>query len=201
MNHTDSVTRRSSTSGFTLLEVMMALAVMTIGGSALIGMQAMTARFNTISRQTAIATDIAQTWAERLKLDAMSWNSTNPIGVSTVWLQDSDTYGLNVWGTPIAVTPVVAGVPLRSAAFDRYGLDVALGTAGTFYCVAYLFNTVVAPVADRTPAMRIDIRVFWPREGTGTVPTCAPASVANVANFHSVGLPIVVRRGVLPAQP
>jgi type IV pilus assembly protein PilV len=190
-----------------LLEVMMALAVMTIGGSALIGMQAMTARFNTFSRQSAIATDIAQTWAERLKLDAVSWNSgttaanVDNIAVATTWLVDSTTFAVNVFGTPTVVQAAAAGVPMRSPAFDMYGRDVALGTAGVFYCVAYRFNTVVLAALGQPPALRVDIRVFWPREGLGVLPTCAPASAVDVVRFHSVGLPIVVRQGSLPANP
>jgi len=198
MTRVDQVTRRSRPSGFTLLEVMMALAVMTIGGSALIGMQAMTARFNTQSRQTAIATDIAQTWAERLKQDAVSWNLTDPQGlVSTTWILDN-AVGFNQWMMPVAAQMPVA-LPWRTPAFDRYGRDVdPTVVADIFYCVAYRFNPVVPALGARTPSMRVDIRVFWPREGTGSVGTCIPGVGMVGANYHSVGLPIVVRRGVLP---
>lgn len=198
MTRTHQVTRRIRPSGFTLLEVMMALAVMTIGGSALIGMQAMTARFNTQSRQTAIATDIAQTWAERLKQDAVSWNLADPLGlVTTTWIRDADV-GINTWMMPVTAQMPVA-LPWRTPAFDRYGRDVdPTVVASIFYCVAYRFIPVVPAVGARTPSMRVDIRVFWPREGTGSSGTCITADGMVGANYHSVGLPIVVRRGILP---
>lgn len=190
--------RRRAVAGFTLLEVMMALAVMTIGGSALIGMQAMTARFNTQARQTAIATDIAQTWAERLRLDAATWDSVNPPTVTTTWIQDF-TVGLDTWMTPVASQFPVKPLPWRTPAFDRYGLDVApTDVTNIFYCVAYRFASVMRVQPQRTPSMRVDIRVYWPREGTRTVGTCNPVTSLAVANFRSITLPIVVRRGVLP---
>lgn len=181
--------------GFTLLEVMMAMAVITIGAGALIGMQTMTARANAQARNVTIATDIAQTWAERLKLDALSWTQLNGFG-NTIWLGNS-TANMGTWITP----GTAAGVPLRSYAFDRFGRDIAPGATGLFFCVAYQYAWVAPPnVADpdEPPAMRVDIRVFWPREGTGAVATCTPP--ADQTNYYIVGLPIVVRRSAL-VQP
>ncbi len=183
--------------GFTLIEVMMALAVLTVAAGALIGTQMLTARSNTQARQITIATEIAQTWAERLKLDAVSWTDINGLA-STTWLIDS-TLGMNNWINPQTVVANVLPAPTRSFAFDRYGRDIQLGGTDLFYCVAYRFNWVVDPnlAPGSNPAMRVDIRVFWPREDTATVPACDVGPGLNPVLFRSVGLPIVVKRTVL----
>lgn len=177
------MTRRT---GFTLIEVMIAMAVLTVVAGGLIGMQAMTSRSNRISREMTIATEIAQTWAERMKLDAMTWNNNV---ATTVWLTESGAMG--AWLTP--ATALLAPPPIRSFAFDRYGRDVDPAGGDVFYCVAYNFNWVVV-----NESMRIDIRVYWPREGTATAPTCNQAAIGQPENFRSVGLPVVVKRTVLP---
>lgn len=177
------MTRRA---GFTLIEVMMSIAVLTAVSAGLMGVQALTSSSNRVSREVTIATEIAQTWAERMKLDAMTWN-TNV--ATTVWLTDSAV--MNQWLTPVAFS--VAPPPVRSYAFDRYGRDVDPTVGTTFYCVAYNYTWVVS-----NESMRIDIRVYWPREGTGTLPVCDPVAVTRPDIYRSVGLPVVVKRTVLP---
>jgi hypothetical protein len=81
---------------------------------------------------------------------------------------------------------------VRSFSFDRYGRDTNPTGADVFYCVAYNYSWVV-----QDEAMRIDIRVYWPREATGTLAGCNPAAVGNPAQYRSVGLPIVVKRTAL----
>lgn len=53
-------------SGFTILEVLISMAVFAFGLVALIGLQVATIRANTISRQVTEANAIAQTWASVL---------------------------------------------------------------------------------------------------------------------------------------
>ncbi|MEY4583070.1 MAG: hypothetical protein RL701_7773, partial [Pseudomonadota bacterium] len=65
--------------GFTLVEVMVSLGVMMIGGMALIGMQQQTTRANVRSRDITIATQIAQNVIERLKLEALAWNTVTSV--------------------------------------------------------------------------------------------------------------------------
>jgi len=172
--------------GFTLIEVMIAMAVLTVVAGGLIGMQTLTASSNRVSREVTVATEIAQTWAERMKLDALTWNGNV---ATTVWLADSGV--MNQWITPVAFS--LAPPPVRSFAFDRYGRDVAPGAADLFYCVAYNFNWVVP-----NQSMRIDIRVYWPRENARTAPACNPAAVGQPQFFRSVALPMVVKQTVLP---
>lgn len=177
------MTRRA---GFTLIEVMMSIAVLTVVAAGLISVQALTSSTNRISRETTIATEIAQTWAERMKLDAMTWNTNL---ATTLWLTDSAV--MNQWITPVASS--LAPPPVRSFAFDRYGRDVDPTGAAVFYCVAYNYTWVVV-----NESMRIDIRVYWPREGTATLAACNVAAVGLPNQYRSVGLPVVVRRTVLP---
>ena len=62
--------RSARARGFTLIEVMVALGVMTVGVFGLIALQLYTIRSNSHARQLGIATQIAQQWIERIKQDA-----------------------------------------------------------------------------------------------------------------------------------
>jgi type IV pilus assembly protein PilV len=183
--------------GFTLLEVMMALAVIAIGGSALIAMQVVTARSNTWSRNMMVATDVAQTWADRLKVDAVSWTDRNGF-IGTTWLADSATVGQ--WMNPSVAQINVAPTPSRSFSFDRYGRDLPIGDATMFFCMGYRFTNVTVDATPAPTALRVDITVFWPRDDTGTMPSCALNVVTgpNQQFFRSVTLPVVLKRTVLP---
>lgn len=185
--------------GFTLIEVMMALACLTLGAAALIGTQTMTMRSNSQARQMTIATDIAQTWAERLKLDAVSWNNVTQFA-GTTWLVNQGG-GMNQWMVPGTTQINGAPLPNRSYVFDSFGRDVPLGTPFMF-CMVYRFNWVVPPNAlqpNAAQSMRVDIRVFWPRENTQTNASCAsdPLNGPNPALYRTVSLPVVVKQMVL----
>ena len=65
---------RARSGGFTLIEVMVSLGIMTVGAMAMITLQQHTIRSNSHARQLAIGTHIAQQWIERIKQDAHTWN-------------------------------------------------------------------------------------------------------------------------------
>lgn len=176
----------------------MALAVIVVASGGLIGLQTLISRANNWSRQMTTGTDIALTWAERLKADAVTWTDQTAF-VNTTWLGDSGV--INTWMIPtVALTAVV---PFRSYAFDRYGRDIAPNGPTLFYCVGYRFApTTFDPVGGAVTSLRVDIVTFWPREGAGTVPACVIDGIAgvNLAAFQSVTVPVAVKRTVLP-QP
>ena len=94
---------RRSPRGYTVMEVMMALAILTIGASGVIAVQKATMIGNTNARNLATANSIAQSWVERLRADALVWNApanADDIG-DTNWLKSADPANPNTpWIAP-----------------------------------------------------------------------------------------------------
>src|SRR5512140_272462 len=63
--------------GYTLVELMMAIAVFAIGVSGIIAMQKVAAAANEHSKALSVATNIAQAWLDVLKADSSLYNQAN----------------------------------------------------------------------------------------------------------------------------
>jgi type IV pilus modification protein PilV len=200
-------TRKSAArSGFTLIEVMVSLGIMTMGALAVIALQTQTIRANSHARQVTTATQIAQIWLERLKEDANAWTDE-----ATVSGAPSDATVLNnthylkdiVASANRYVSPPDEAAPV-SRGFDYQGSDTDAAPGVTpvpyFYCAAYRLNWVYFG-----QAMRADVRVWWPRAGSGAsendFPGCGvgidqasldPGGTA-INNYHVVYLSTVIR--------
>ena len=158
--------------GFTLIEVMVSLGVMTIGAMAILALQQHTIRSNNHARRLTMATQIAQIWIERLKQDAATWTlaaqatgspSAAAVLANTRYLQ-AITANPNAFMTIPNVTATV------SNAFDYLGHDIdnttaqanagANTTAYVAYCASMRLSWVYFG-----ESMRADVRVWWPLEG------------------------------------
>lgn len=168
------VRSRRRQAGFTLVEVMVSLGIMTIGAMALIGMQQQVTRANVHARELTTAMQIAQTWVERLKVDGMRWNQVSGVPgtdlVNTDFLDNVAVQGMEGVFTTIPLTQTLRDAGLSSA-FDYYGRDVPASInsmAGVHYCASYrltwvFFNRNASPPADNR-ALRADVRVWWAKE-------------------------------------
>jgi type IV pilus assembly protein PilV len=199
--------------GFTVIEVMIAIGVMTVGSMAIIGMQVQAQRQNQLARESQIATQFAQTWVERLKLDALLWTQVAvPNGApsvtqalqNTVYLNDMFTAGAGTFnrltGSPFS---------LHKSAATHQGYDIPGGNPFTYtdpfsntsahsFCVDARVGWVYFG-----RAMRVDVRVFWPRPGASIVDdyaTCddssellRPGSGSRAQLYHTVYMPTVLR--------
>jgi prepilin-type N-terminal cleavage/methylation domain-containing protein len=169
------MSRRSG--GFTLIEVMIAVAIITIGSTGLFAMQGATLRANADASETTVATAFASTWLERIKRDALTWTLRgNADLANTLNLQAPVGCTSNAWFVPATTEPSV-----ESAAADIHGFDIDTTLAAdarptTHFCA----NAIVSPVhglgADRAlpivPAadvdlLRVTVRVWWARGGRG----------------------------------
>lgn len=196
--------------GFTLVEVMIALGIMTIGALALVGMQQQTTRANVRARDITTAMQIAQNVIERLKLDAIAWNNVSTDAAND--LVNSPMLAVivstpNAFTTMAPVSSTLGGTTtVLSNAFDYLGNDITLAGASTalqnqvYYCASYRLSWVYT----NRRAMRTDVRVWWSRE----VPTrsiiadfagCADNGVDlnpggnQIDNYHVVYLSTVLR--------
>ena len=157
--------------GFTLVEVIVSLGIMTIGAMALLGMQQQTTRANARARDMTMAMQIAQNVVERLKLEALAWNNVTASPNND--LQNSDLL------LPITTNPIAsfAALPTRessdagvtrtlSNAFDYFGTDIPLTGASAAqlaqvrYCASYRLSWIF----DNNRALRADVRVWWTKE-------------------------------------
>jgi type IV pilus modification protein PilV len=185
--------------GFTIIEVMVSLGIMTIGAMGIIALQTHTIRSNSHARQLTIGMQLAQRWVERLKQDTHRWNTPGVADLANTRYLRQITTAPNVFGT----IPNTNNTATASRAFDYMGNDV-LDTSGDliFYCAATRPAWVYFG-----RAMRVDVRVWWPREGyhqRTDFPACGaghtqldpggPAtSLFNLNAYHVVYLSTVLR--------
>jgi type II secretion system protein I len=197
--------------GFTLVEVMVSLGIMTIGAMALIGMQQQTTRANVRARDMTIAMQIAQNVMERLKIEAMAWNNVTTAPAAD--LRNSDLL------MPITTNPIAsfATLPAResnhagvtrvlSNAFDYFGGDVTLSgasadqLASVRFCASYRLSWIF----DNNRALRADVRVWWTKESPSRAilddfPLCVDDNVKlnpggdHYERYHVVYLSTVLR--------
>jgi prepilin-type N-terminal cleavage/methylation domain-containing protein len=202
------VKRRRRARGFTLIEVMVSLGIMTIGAMAIMALLAHIIRSNAHARQLNTGMNLGQQWVDRIKQDAHTWTRiAATAGTPNVADVLIDTlYLSNVTSPPSTTFQVIpANTALVSAAFDYQGRDVALlgGGQAYHYCTAYRANWIYFG-----STMRVDVRVFWPRAGTGANimtdwPLCDgdhtrldPPNGSLLGQYHVVYLPTAV--GVTP---
>ncbi len=176
--------------GFTVVELMMSLAVLTVGISGIIAMQKVTAASNLHSRSVAIATQIANSWQDQLLVDSSVWTIATPLSVgSTPWLVNANTP--NVWFRPQYVAARQFG-----AAFDALGNPVDdTNIAQAQFCAHVLLVPIVAALPDPgNTTYRATVRVLWPRPQstqTETVNFCDAANDPTVIGtatdkYHSL---------------
>lgn len=156
--------------GYTIVELMMSLAVLSVGVTGLIAMQKVTVASNLHAKSVAIATRVAQAWQDQLAADATLWNRTNGL-VNTTWLQ-------NITSTQTWFRPSYSPTLKFGAAFDALGnpVDETVSLDPTQFCV-HVELVPIYPTTGTLGLLRSTVRVFWPRRqgNVGTPNFCSPA--------------------------
>jgi type IV pilus modification protein PilV len=156
---------------YTLVEVMMALAVLTLGVFGVIAMQKATLIANNNARNLVTATDVAQSWMERMRVDSLAWTEVNQIPnlTNTEWL--TKVTSTATWFSPIAnqtspnnVGQQPAGAPLA----DIMGADI-MGSdpSVTAFCTQVRLTRFYTGAAfqDLYRMIRVEVRVYWDKSG------------------------------------
>lgn len=181
--------------GYTVVELLMSLAVLAVGVSGIIAMQRVTAATNRSARQIATATQIAESWIGHLATDASVWDGQD--FTRTAWLK-TDTL------TGAFFLPVYSEERQFGPAFDVQGAAVETDSSDLFYCTHLRFEPVYAAGSGRSEVVRADVRVFWPRAGAalpeGLAAYCADESDATqyddaTTTFHFVYLTTTLQPG------
>jgi prepilin-type N-terminal cleavage/methylation domain-containing protein len=182
--------------GFTIVELMMSLAVLAVGLTGVAAMQKVTAMSNLHAKSVAIATQITRGWQDQLIIDGSTWrrNDTTSFG-KTRWLKDA------VINAPW-IRPSFDSDRQFGAAFDALGNPVTEANLAQAYFCVHLQLVPVVPLTDRSNAtVRAAIRVLWPRaQGNPIADYCsassttAPDTIGNdVNNFHSIYHTVAIR--------
>lgn len=150
--------RAHSQHGYTLVELMMALALFMVSMLGIISMQRLVVTTNAHAKNLATAERVARSWATQLQLDATLWNTTliGRLNEAGVWQRPG--YDL------------VRGF---GAAFDALGnplTDTDADKARARYCTHVRMTPLYGAAAGVTGSgvLRAEIRVFWLREGEST---------------------------------
>lgn len=150
--------------GYTLIEVVMAIGVLTAGAVGIMALQQAATRGNMESRQMTTATQLAQRWVERLRRDGLAWRTGTMVVPVPVTVLANTTYLQQVPASDAAApwfTPVPRVGSGESAAFDYYGRDTTVA-ADMHYCTNVRLEWLYPG-----RAMRADVRVWWARRAGG----------------------------------
>lgn len=188
--------------GYTVVELMMAMAVMTIGFGGIFAMQKVSVVSNMNSKNLAIATHVGQSFLDELAAEAHTWTSRDGF-TRTAWLQQVGVEGVE----PQWFVPAFSATRQLGEAFDALGSVVPPENveADAQFCVHLRLSWLARTAnAGKTGAglVRAEVRVYWKREGVallggGVVGPCvaiAAFDAADPAAFHTVYLSTALRQ-------
>jgi type IV pilus assembly protein PilV len=198
--------------GYTVVEVMMALALLAVGATGVVAVQKATLAGNTQARTLVTANAIAESWAERLRAEALGWNApngVNDLANDTQWLKLAATTN-PPWFNPaeILVNPT-GSLPAGSPDADALGADIYPGgTAQPAFCtkmrltLLQLFPNPSVNDPNTIRTIRAEIRVYWERSGIPVNCTALPDPQTGGSNrLGFVSLTTAVVQNTAPPSP
>jgi prepilin-type N-terminal cleavage/methylation domain-containing protein len=201
--------------GFTILEVVIASAILGIGIVAMMGMQVAFLNGSRAARDNQIATAIANTIAEQLKTEGTSWTRNRPL------TSDAHPSLKAMTDNPGAYQHVYQGHPVNPDLMPLIDNHPKLVDAdlvreraliGARYCIDKQARFLEG--SDRTVIVG-QVRVSWPSDGTSpwleTGGRCTNQG-DNLDSFlvennnlrpgrRSVMVPFAVMQNIYPAEP
>lgn len=177
---------RRAAAGFTVIEVLIAVAVTAFGFAAIFSLQISSMQGNVSARETAAAVNLAERYAEALRREAFAWAGPQlpaPLlnRAPGQWHSFSD-------------------LPLDHNGRAHESRDPVFGTvlARQRFCVHYWVDRL--PDGRFAGALNARVRVVWPRASLDQEPLeeICPEADANAAEidpltFFSVTVPVTLR--------
>ncbi|MDH5490946.1 MAG: prepilin-type N-terminal cleavage/methylation domain-containing protein [Myxococcales bacterium] len=146
--------------GFTLVEVMMAVSILTVGALGIMALQQASTRGNQQAREMTTATERSRVWLERIRRDSLRWTSSlalDPTALqATEYLRQLPAAGATAWLAPASLDGL-----------DAYGatyLGEDSSVAGELHYCTHLRLSWVRP----GDTARVEVRTFWRKRGDGT---------------------------------
>lgn len=156
---TSKSARRRLARGFTILEVLIGVVVLSIGMIGILGMQTVAVVTNRVSYDARVATELAEMTLEQCKRDAQSWVTVGgwPVGS---WLDRAMSVPGN-WVTPPPTTGAVAPI-FNDLAVQRGTTDGPISERNSRFCIRYRASQVGA-----ANLARLEVDTAWPRNRAG----------------------------------
>ncbi len=185
--------------GFTMVEVMMGLAILAVGAATIIALLKFTVLGALDSRHVANSTIVTSGCVERLQLAALSWNDPENVNTDMLHMDTGPVPGLGSAAIAARATPGVAddagwmyfGGAVANARTTLSGDPAnALGTDAA-YCTHMRIVWTGRPLRDNPnpgpPAdnFRVELRTFWARSGRSIGADCADAPSKFTDIFNS----------------
>lgn len=161
--------------GYTIVEILMSMAVLAVGLSGIIAMQRVTVGSNRHAKNLATATHIAQSWLSSLEAEAMLWESPTAVLPAADW--HAVGLGAASWFRPTYNTSRLFG-----PSFDALGNPLSHPTDGSRYCVDLRVLTMLGGATAKSGVSRIEVRVAWAKEVT--VLGGAPADICTLTSLQ-----------------
>lgn len=188
-----SARNRETRAGYTLVEVMMALGILAVGATGIVGLQQAAIRGNQEANEYATATRTAEMWLDRYRMDALSWR-TGGLGTlpsaalfaNTELMQGMPAAGATGWHAPLAIRP--AAFPPANQLSQHGNPSPAAGSPTPIFCT----QANLSWIYDGT-AIRVDVRVSWRRRGSSPAAALACPAIPDRTQFHVVPASTVIR--------
>lgn len=171
-----TTTRRSA--GFTIIEILIAVAITAFGFAAIFSLQIGSMQGNIAARETAAAVNIAETYAEWLRVNAFAWNGEQPPAAGDI------AGALGRWRSLTPDGPVD----------HNNQLDRPLSR----FCVHYRLDRL--PAGGFAGGINGRVRVMWarasldPGEMDDICPDGAAAGlVVDLTRYYSISVPVALR--------
>jgi hypothetical protein len=151
--------RRRFAAGYTVVEVLMSMAVLTVGVIGIVATEKVTLASNTHAKNVAIATRIGEGWLGMLDAEAALWGRDGQMN-NTTWLgQVGDE--VTAWFRPANDDIVLDFGP----AFDALGSPVSAANQArdARFCVDLRLSPLTT-INTGGGLMRAEVRVFWIRD-------------------------------------
>jgi prepilin-type N-terminal cleavage/methylation domain-containing protein len=192
---------KRSSSGYTLVEVMVAISVLAVGVTGILSMENAAVLANRRAHEVTMATNIARRWQEILRTDALTWNRPSSRAGGSDLASDT-TYLCHIvgcgGGSARLDTWFVPQVSANVApAYDHFGNATSIAVPATLkYCVNLRYSWVRPPTTNPPDqgVIRAEVRVWWYREGVNYEPMYANCGTGaaletigrDVSRIHSV---------------
>jgi len=142
-----------NSAGYSMIELMVAVALFATGLLGIMAMEVVATKGNRDSHDLTVATNIAEWWMERLRMESLMWNN----GVSDI-TDSSKTPMLAVFGAALNSPNGTTGwvTPPNNPRYDKWLRTASADTDPGEFCTQYRLSTVVV-----NELIRAEVRVMW----------------------------------------
>lgn len=182
---------RKARAGYTMVEVMMGLAILAVGATGVIALQRMAVLGTMTSRHLTNATSVSKTVIEHIENEASLWvNNTGTNYSAMPWLgtalTDANTKKTSAW---VAVPTASYATTGKASGFTIDGMSVVpvAGNQDVAYCThiraKWFGNQAANANAPATNAVELEVRTFFARSGRPVTGECLLAPSAMTGLF------------------